>query len=337
MAPITAASAKLAYDKAANQLKRACSSLERHLPPPQDGDDDFPEAPSLVPRVRADSVASGCALCVSELLDLEPGERQGHRCTHQDQINVQPEDNASATGSDSQRQRVRTNRSKQPVLGVVKEYLDKLESCLDRYTDAVSVVCSTFANDNERESYQDHLIAWVEHCEDLKDRAREVITVLEAAQITGGSSQQVSTISTTGLQSTQTLTQAGNGAVSSATVASTSQQAISSSGVVQELISLVQAADGAIPTTPVVAMPVGATGSQSVPYIYRSAPGTEPLVFAGPSSQPALSSYGSRAQATNSSAPIMSTGADRLAAVSQAQCPPRSWTTSSETLLELAF
>ena len=76
MAPITAASAKLAYDKAANHLKRACSSLERHLPPPQDGDDDFPEAPSLVPRVRADSVASGCALCVSELLDLEPGERQ---------------------------------------------------------------------------------------------------------------------------------------------------------------------------------------------------------------------------------------------------------------------
>ena len=171
MAPITAASAKLAYDKAAIQLKRACSSL----PPPQDGDDDFPEAPSLVPRVRADSVASGCTLCVSELPDLEPGESQGHRCTHQGQINVQPDDTASATRSDSQRQRFRTNMSKQPVLGVVKVYLEKLESCLDRYTDAVSVVCSTFTNENERESYQDHLIAWVEHCEDLKDRAREVI------------------------------------------------------------------------------------------------------------------------------------------------------------------
>ena len=76
--------------------------------------------------------------------------------------------------------------SKQPVLGVVKDYLEKLESCLDRYTDAVSVVCSTFASENERESYQDHLIAWVEHCEDLKDRTREVIVVLEAAQVTGG-------------------------------------------------------------------------------------------------------------------------------------------------------
>ena len=31
--------------------------------------------------------------------------------------------------------------------------------------------------------YQDHLIVWIDHVEEIKDRAREVITVLEAAQV----------------------------------------------------------------------------------------------------------------------------------------------------------
>ena len=84
MPAITAASAKLAYDKAANSLKRACNSLERYLPPSQDAAEEIQLAPPLAPRRRVDSVA-GCALCVSELLDLEPGDRNNHQCTHQNQ------------------------------------------------------------------------------------------------------------------------------------------------------------------------------------------------------------------------------------------------------------
>ena len=33
-----------------------------------------------------------------------------------------------------------------------------------------------------KEDYQDHLVTWVEHCEYLKERGREVIEVLEAAE-----------------------------------------------------------------------------------------------------------------------------------------------------------
>ena len=104
MPAITAASAKLAYDKAANSLKRACNSLERYLPPSQDAAEEIQLAPPLVPRRRVDSVA-GCALCVSELMDLEPGDRTNHQCTHQNQpppLDLQREvDTESTAGSDT--------------------------------------------------------------------------------------------------------------------------------------------------------------------------------------------------------------------------------------------
>ena len=100
MAPITAASAKLAYEKAANQLLRACNSLERYLPAPEPSD-AIPDAPSLAPRQRTVSTRDACALCVSDLLDLEPEDREQHVCTHQDQRGERREDDvASVTGSD---------------------------------------------------------------------------------------------------------------------------------------------------------------------------------------------------------------------------------------------
>ena len=166
MAPISATSAKLAFEKAANQLKRACTSLERQLPPPEDGGTD--ETPPLVPRQRANSV-TGCAACVSDLFDLEPGEREGHICTHQREgSQMQPRDEVVVTASDGTSSRAKVGRVRQPALGVIKEYMSNLENCLERYTDAVTVVCSTLTDRTEQELYQDHLIVWVEHVEALK-------------------------------------------------------------------------------------------------------------------------------------------------------------------------
>ena len=87
MAPITAASANLAYDKAVTRLKRACRELERNIPPPDNLEADDTLVPTLRPRERADS-AAGCPLCVPELEILEEGVRAGHMCTHGENRNI---------------------------------------------------------------------------------------------------------------------------------------------------------------------------------------------------------------------------------------------------------
>ena len=184
MPAITAALAKLAYDKAANSLKRACNSLERYLPPSQDAAEEIQLAPPLVPRRRVDSVA-GCALCVSELMDLEPGDRTNHQCTHQNQPppqNLQQEvDTGSTAGSDTGIPPAKPARVKQPNLGVIKDHIKRLNTTMDKFSDAITVLCSTFTDEPDKILYQDHLIVWNEHCDDLKDKAYKVVAILEAA------------------------------------------------------------------------------------------------------------------------------------------------------------
>ena len=71
----------------------------------------------------------------------------------------------------------------------------QLNTCLDAYTDAVCVLCSVLGDQRQQEAYQDHLLVWVAHCEHLRDNARDVIEVLEAAQ-------HINTTSTTTVQTT---------------------------------------------------------------------------------------------------------------------------------------
>ena len=124
MAPITAATAKLAYDKAAANLKRACTGLERQIPPSDSGEED--ETPPLVPRARGNSVAA-CALCAAELEETAPGDRQGHVCQHAPHgRGADDVDRGSNAGSEGQN-RQRKGRSVQPMAGVVKEYLTVLD------------------------------------------------------------------------------------------------------------------------------------------------------------------------------------------------------------------
>ena len=171
MPAVTAASANLAYEKAITKLSRACVALEHHIPP--DGETD---PPPLRPRPRSNSVAA-CALCAAELEELAAGDREGHICTH---TGDHREDDAASIRSDGGTTQ-RKGRNKQPMVGVIKEYMDKVDTCLDAFTDAISVLCSVLEDREEKLQYQDHLTVWVEHCECLKDRAREAIVVLEAA------------------------------------------------------------------------------------------------------------------------------------------------------------
>ena len=154
MAPISAALANLAYDKAVTKLKRACAELERHIPPPESLEEEAGSVPSL--RPRANSIAA-CPLCAQELEELEPGVRSSHVCTHGDQRNVQYEDNISTAGSQGEKDlTTKRARNKQPKIGVIKEYMEKLTNCLDVYTDAVCVLCSVMTDAAEQEAYQDH-------------------------------------------------------------------------------------------------------------------------------------------------------------------------------------
>ena len=103
MAPVTLAAANLLYDKTLSRLKQACVSLDYHIPPSPDAEDVPPDRP----RPRADSVAV-CEQCAEELRNLEPGDREGHACTHrveQDGEDARSIAESGAEGSHSRRGR----------------------------------------------------------------------------------------------------------------------------------------------------------------------------------------------------------------------------------------
>ena len=173
MAPATVASAKAAHERTLNRLKTACTSLEHQLPPLPPGEEyTFPD------NVREDRVpaATECALCTAELDAMDAGERAGHVCTHDQGVQSRRDDEQSEHGSDLGSGRItaqKVKRNKQPKAGVIREYMGSLNTCLEAFTDAVSNLCTLLRDRGEKEMYQDHLIVWVSHCEDMKDRARE--------------------------------------------------------------------------------------------------------------------------------------------------------------------
>ena len=187
MAPITLASANLQYDRSITKLLRASIKLDKQLPPCTEEDLDSTEVPSLRPqhaqenRPRGNSVAN-CPRCAAELEIMEPGAREGHVCTHQDE-HVDDEV-VSRVGSEAAHTRGTTRRrgSRQPRLSVIKQYMDELETEVDVYTDSVSNLCSVLPTHEEKEDYRNLLLDWIDYVEVLKDRARDAIEVLEAAK-----------------------------------------------------------------------------------------------------------------------------------------------------------
>ena len=177
MAPLTLRVAKEAYDKCVTELKWSCHTLERILPPPSDGEQaSFP--PSK-PRLRLDSVAA-CERCALELEALDAGERAGHQCTHGER---RGSDSRSVADQEEQRRAPARGKVRQPKLRVVQEYLGYLTESLKAYTGAVGNVCSVLTREEDKNDYEDLMLLWVDYCEDVKERARDNINVLEAAQL----------------------------------------------------------------------------------------------------------------------------------------------------------
>ena len=183
MAPLSIKGARDACDICMTKLKRAYSKLERHLPPLPGG--ESPGIPADRPRERAVSVTT-CATCVRELEAMDVGDRAGHVCTHRGEER-QDEDLISVGGSEGDRERdqVRTTyRNRKPKLNVIKEYMEHLDVCLDNYTDAVAKLCTVLSKDEEKEDWEEHLLTWSDYCEQTKDRARDLLEMLEAEAAT---------------------------------------------------------------------------------------------------------------------------------------------------------
>ena len=119
MPPATVASAKAAHERTLNRLKTACTSLEHQLSPLPPGEEHaFPD------DVREDRVpaATECALCIAELDAMDPGDRAGHVCTHDQGVQGRRDDEHSEHGSDqgSVRNPVqKAKRNKQPKVGAI--------------------------------------------------------------------------------------------------------------------------------------------------------------------------------------------------------------------------
>ena len=94
MAPLTVATANLAYDKAITKLKRACTELELNIPPSETEGTEALSIPPLRPRERSEP-ATPCALCGPEREQLDEEARANHVCTHRGQ----EADGVRATGS----------------------------------------------------------------------------------------------------------------------------------------------------------------------------------------------------------------------------------------------
>ena len=136
-----------------------------------------------------------CEQCAEELRNLEPGDREGHACTHRDRVEQDGEDARSNAESGAEGTRVRDTHSRrgrgqQPKVGVIREYMGTMDTCLEKYTDAVATLCSMLPTSEEKDAYNDHHVLWIEHVEYLKTRGRDVIEVLEAAQQRGATTVQ---------------------------------------------------------------------------------------------------------------------------------------------------
>ena len=66
-------------------------------------------------------------------------------------------------------------------MNVLKDYMEKLDSSLDGFSDAVMTLITVIAECEEKNLYRNHLMIWLEHCKDLKARARYAMDTLEAS------------------------------------------------------------------------------------------------------------------------------------------------------------
>ena len=174
MAP-SLASAEAAYIQAGYRLQTACSLLERHLPPVAQTDGEDTEGPPILWPTRR-VATHACERCAAELAELDAEEQEGHACTHgRDQTG---DGRNGANGVWQPPARSSRGKGKQPNAGVIQQEINALESKFDAYTVATATVCSLSTEETDRRQYEEDLANWTEYYGIIKDRAMDVISLL---------------------------------------------------------------------------------------------------------------------------------------------------------------
>ena len=119
---------------------------------------------------------SSCARCAAELEELEPGNREGHRCTHQ-------QDGADTDTEAEQRDgaTIEASSRRQPNAGVIRQYLMEVREKFELITKALSTLASVCVYPEEAHAFEQHLLVFAEYIADLRARAEDVLQVLDAA------------------------------------------------------------------------------------------------------------------------------------------------------------
>ena len=183
MAQKNVAKAKEAYGQATIALRSACIVLERSLPPADVGDDGEPLdlPPNLPLRPRVSGLAAECGQCVEELSNLDPGEKEAHRCTHK--VDNRDETGSQAGGEPAQGINVQTRRhprKRQPNPGVVCQDLEDMKTKFDACSGAFARL-SPLLDDVEFTAYEEHLEQWTDYYGWMKERTQDLLDMLGTA------------------------------------------------------------------------------------------------------------------------------------------------------------
>ena len=182
MAP-SYANADNAYRNAVARLSTSVMFLERHLPTTDNAEVTEPEGmPPLKPsRPRLESVPA-CAQCQAELEELDAGSRDSHVCTHHtDEV-----DNSAnlTTRSDASisKSRGKGQRQRQPNTGVVRQDMNNMNEKFEAFTSALATFCTVMEDEEEIRMFEEHLLVWTEYVGWMRDRAEDLIALIEGAQ-----------------------------------------------------------------------------------------------------------------------------------------------------------
>ena len=190
--------ADINYGQAVFRLQTACTLLERHLPPLEDGqDDEIWTVPSLRPKMRLASVPA-CQQCEEELGELDAGDRAAHQCNHRRGGAVQ-----TAVDDSARTSAVKGTRGRQQNAGVIRHELENMSNKFDAFTVAVATFCSLMDDDIEISLYEGHLLKWTDYYGWMRDRAEGTIALLEP--IVNNDEVVTQNVPVSGAQETQTL------------------------------------------------------------------------------------------------------------------------------------
>ena len=203
MAP-SLAKADEVYAQAVGRLRTACILLERHLPSVDPAEVEAPQDPPPL-RPSQNVIVTACPDCERELADRDSEDEQEHHCTHG--WNPEAEDNSQREAMDTPT--VRVPRRGHPNPGVIRMELTNLDTKFEVFAGAISTLISVHDMANQR-LFERHLTVWTEYYGWMKDRAEDLINLIETANTVASNTLAHVQLSNTTSQAGSQTGQPGN-------------------------------------------------------------------------------------------------------------------------------